>query len=313
MGRGGEGGRKSKSGSPELVHHAQTQICNGRWSVSNEVLGEGTTATVFRGSETASGAPVAVKRVALASLTALEHKQVAQEVGFLQQYRHPSIIRLLDLQRTDDYLYLVLEYAESDLFTYLTRTGPLQEEQARFIFLQIVNAVSYLHTNHLAHRDLKLENFVITAAGAVKIIDFGLSARILPQMKLGDMCGSMAYSPPEIVNHVPYEGTAADMWSLGIVLYTLLLGGFPFYAADPQQMKEQITHGKLRFPKWLNPSARELIVSMLHRHPEHRSSIFDVQEHPWLSPPSKPLDDDSVSAMDLSSDNPSPFFHMDGL
>ena len=249
-----------------------------------QVLCEGTSATVFKGYETASGLAVAIKRVSLTTLTEAERTQVEQEIQFLQQYRHPNIIRLLDMERVSDLIYLVLEYAESDLFTYLNRTGPLPEDRARFIFRQIVDAVAYLHGNRVAHRDLKLENFVISAGGDVKIIDFGLSARINPHSKLGDMCGSMAYSPPEIVMHVPYDGTSADIWSLGIVLYTLLLGGFPFFAQDPATMKTQITHGKLRFPKWLSAAARELIVSMLHRHPEHRACIYDVQESAWLAP-----------------------------
>lgn len=257
--------------------------------------------------------PVAVKRVALSSLTPAEHKQVLQEINFLQQYRHPHIIRLLDMERTDEYIYLVLESAESDLFTYLQRSGPLPETQARYLFRQIVDAVAYLHSNRVAHRDLKLENFVVTADGQLRVIDFGLSARVTPQSKLGDMCGSMAYSPPEIVNSQPYDGTAADVWSLGIVLYTLLLGGFPFYAPDPDRMKDQITHARLRFPKWLGESARELIVSMLQRNADHRICIFDVQEHPWLNPPSSPTlhhNDDEASAMDVSSDT-SQFFKME--
>lgn len=258
-------------------------ICGGKYSISEDVLGEGTSGVVFRGKEAATGTPVAVKRVHFSVLSPAEQKQVMQEINFLQQYRHPNIIRLIDKERTEEYIYLVLEIAESDLFSYLQRTGPLPEEQARFLFKQIVNAVSFLHSSRIAHRDLKLENFVINGAGCVKIIDFGLSARVVPHTKLGDVCGSMAYSPPEIVNNVPYDGTAADIWSLGIVLYTLLLGGFPFFAADPMQMKDQITHGKLRFPKWLNASAKELIVTMLHRHPEHRSCIFEVMEHPWLN------------------------------
>ena len=271
---------------------------------------------MFKGKETASNLPVAIKRVDLRTLGPAEHKQVQQEIQFLQQYRHPNIIRLLDLERTEDFIYLVLEFAESDLFTYLSRTGPLGEEQARFIFRQIVDALAYLHGNRVVHRDLKLENFVVTAGGTVKIIDFGLSARVTPQSKLGDVCGSMAYSPPEIVLQVPYDGTQADIWSLGIVLYALLLGGFPFYAQDPALMKEQITRGKLRFPKWLGASAKELVVSMLHRHPDHRAGIFDIQEHPWLNPPKAPPSPPTAeAAMDLSSDtanvSSSSLFHME--
>jgi len=281
-------------------------VCGGRWTMSTHVLGEGTSAIVYKGQDVATGMAAAIKRVNLQTLSAAEKKQVTQELQFLRQYRHPNLIRLLDMEKTDNLLYLVLEYAESDLFTYLNRTGPLPEPQGRYIFRQIVDAVAYMHGNRIAHRDLKLENFVVTADGRVKIIDFGLSARVTPQHKLGDMCGSMAYSPPEIVMHVPYDGTAADMWSLGIVLYTLLLGGFPFYAQDPALMKDQITHGKLRFPKWLSLSARQLIVAMLHRHPEHRACIYDVQDHPWLAPSPSPSPPPSIgddpSAMDLSAD-----------
>lgn len=92
------------------------------------MLGEGTSAVVLRGIETATGLPVAVKRVALSTLSPAELKQVSQEIAFLQQYRHPNIIRLLDLQRTDEQFLLVLEYAESDLFSYITRTGALKVE-----------------------------------------------------------------------------------------------------------------------------------------------------------------------------------------
>ena len=241
----------------------------------------------------------------LQTLGPAEHTQVTHELQFLQQYRHPHIIRLLDLERTEKYFYLVLEFAESDLFAYLSRTGALGEDQARFFFKQIVDAIAYLHGNRLAHRDLKLENFVVTSTGVVKVIDFGLSARITPHSKLADMCGSMAYSPPEIVMQVPYDGTAADIWSLGIVLYTLLLGGFPFYSQDPAMMKDQITKlGKLRFPKWLSQSAKELIVSMLHRHPEHRVGIFDVQEHRWLVGATTPNTSADSSVLDRSKESP---------
>jgi serine/threonine protein kinase len=266
---------------------------------------------VYKGKQLANDMPVAIKRVDLRVLGPTEQKQVGQEIDFLQHYRHPHIIRLLDLERTKDYIYLVLEYLESDLFTYLSRTGPLPEDQARFIFRQIVDAIAFLHGNRWAHRDLKLENFVISTTGTVKIIDFGLSARVTPHTKLGDVCGSMAYSPPEIVMHVPYDGAMADMWSLGIVLYTLLLGGFPFFAQDPALMKDQITHGKLRFPKWLSSSAKELIVSMLHRHPEHRSCIYDVQEHPWLIPPTSEADTSASLDISDTSANSSALFQMD--
>jgi serine/threonine protein kinase len=276
------------------------------------LLGEGTTATVFKGKDMTTGEAVAVKRVDLQVLGPAEHKQVALEIQFLQQYRHPNIIRLLDLERTEKYFYLVLEFAESDLFAYLSRTGALGEDQARFFFKQIVDAVAYLHGNRIAHRDLKLENFVVTSGGVIKVIDFGLSARVTPYSKLADMCGSMAYSPPEIVMQVPYDGTAADIWSLGIVLYTLLLGGFPFYSNDPAQMKDQIAKvGKLRFPKWLGQPAKELIMSMLHRHPDHRVGIFDVQEHRWLV--GAPADATADSSMEASKscDSPNVFFQMD--
>lgn len=256
---------------------------NSSLSLLQEVLGQGSSAVVFRGVDFATGLPVAVKRVSLATLGPAELLQVRQEIDFLQQYRHPNLIRLLDLEKTPDHYHLVLEYLDSDLFSYIQRTGALKEDQARVIFRQIVSAVAYLHSNRVAHRDLKLENFVISATGVVKIIDFGLSARVTPQVKLGDVCGSMAYSPPEIISHVPYDGTAADMWSLGIVLYALLLGGFPFYAEDPHLMRDQIMTGKLRFPKWLGQPARDLIVSLLHRHPERRADIFDVMENSWLT------------------------------
>ena len=274
--------------SPRGTNNTKT-LCNtssvsisNRWAISKEILGEGSSATVYRGFDSNSGQMVAIKQVNKSLLLPSEMNQVQQEIVFLQTYRHPNIIKLFDVVENNNYIYIILEYAECDLYSYVSKVGKLAEDQCRVIFSQICKAISFLHSNRIAHRDLKLENFVVNSQGIIKIIDFGLSSRVTAHTMLKDSCGSMAYSPPEIVSQRPYLGTAADIWSLGVVLYTILLGGFPFYANDVSAMKDKIVKGKLRFPKSLSDKAKSLIVSMLSRDPMCRPEIYDVMDHLWM-------------------------------
>ena len=119
---------------------------------------------------------------------------------------------------------------------------------------------------------------------------------------LYDQCGSMAYSPPEIIIQKPYFGLYVDIWSLGIVLYALVLGGFPFYDINIINMKNKIINGKLKFPKSLNNNIRDLILIMLCRVPEKRAQIYDVLDHIWLLDDDSDDDDDNNN-IDIIDDN----------
>jgi len=104
----------------------------------------------------------------------------------------------------------------------------LTEQEARTIFTQICSGISYCHSKHIVHRDIKLENILLDDYNNIKIIDFGFSICIDPEKKLNVFCGTPSYMAPEIVAKLYYKGAAADVWALGILLYAMLCGRFPF-------------------------------------------------------------------------------------
>ncbi len=126
---------------------------------------------------------------------------------------------------------MVMEYgAKNSLHTYLRSLGNrrLTEEEIKTIFMQICEGLNYCHQKNIVHRDIKLENILLDEKNNVKIIDFGFSVIIEPDKKLNIFCGTPSYMAPEIAGKVLYKGAPTDIWSLGIILYILLCGTFPF-------------------------------------------------------------------------------------
>ena len=159
--------------------------------------------------------------------------QVQHEIEILRQCRHPHILRLYQVVETPESTALVTMYMQGgELFDYLSQqTSPKwPKNEARFLCQQIASAVQYLHSHQIAHRDLKLENLLLDATQTfLTIIDFGLSKPIQDKNALlTTMCGSPYYAAAEILAGTPYHGLPVDVWSCGVLFYTLLCGTHPF-------------------------------------------------------------------------------------
>ncbi|KAL1764071.1 sperm motility kinase W, partial [Sigmodon hispidus] len=151
------------------------------------------------------------------------------EVNIFQSLEHRNIVQFFHMIDTLTTTYVIMEYVPGeDLKSCLRALGCLQEEEARLIFCQVVSAIHYLHQRRIAHRDIKLENILFDAAGNAKLCDFGMAIQIREGEMLEEICGSLFYCAPEILTREPYDGLAGDMWSLGIVLYVLVTGHFPY-------------------------------------------------------------------------------------
>ncbi|GFN90903.1 nuak family snf1-like kinase 1 [Plakobranchus ocellatus] len=148
-----------------------------------------------------------------------------------------------------DKIVLVMDYAQGgELYDYLNNMGRLSEWEARRIFRQIVSAIHCCHQNGIVHRDLKLENIILDDVGNVKIADFGMANYYSHTSKLETFCGSPLYASPEIVNGRSYYGPEVDVWSLGVILYTLVYGSMPFESNSLVSLKQQISEGDYRQP-----------------------------------------------------------------
>ena len=118
-----------------------------------------------------------------------------------------------------------------DLLTFVRRRRKLNEDQAKFIFRQIINGLKYVHSKGVLHRDIKLDNILLTSEGDVKICDFGVSKIVQNKnLVMEDQCGTPAYIAPEVFSGKGYKGFQSDIWSAGVVLYAMLLGTVPFKA-----------------------------------------------------------------------------------
>ncbi|GAB0088195.1 hypothetical protein DMENIID0001_025830 [Sergentomyia squamirostris] len=143
---------------------------------------------------------------------------------------HPNIIETLKIINQGSRIFIFMRYAvNGDLLEFIKENGCLEEDHAQRWFVQMLKAVSYLHSIDVAHRDLKCENILISSNMNVKITDFGFARYITPSHSLSQtFCGSTAYAAPEIIRNIPYDPTISDAWSLGVILFIMLNGIMPF-------------------------------------------------------------------------------------
>jgi len=174
-----------------------------------------------------------------------------------------------------------------ELDLYCTRfASGIPERIAKLIFQRVPKAVEILHDSRYCHLDLKLENIMYDRnTNKIKILDFGFARRT--KTKRNEIkyhrtfCGSMHYLPPEIINNLPFDGTKADVWSLGIVLYGMLVDQFPF-DGEEKELFRLITQNNPYFPPFLSTGATSLLKSMLKTNPEERPDISSLLTHPFF-------------------------------
>jgi serine/threonine-protein kinase HSL1 (negative regulator of Swe1 kinase) len=180
--------------------------------------------------------------------------------------------------------YLVTELVgQGDLFDFINKYGPLNEEGAMFLFRQMMSGIDYLHSFNICHRDLKPENILLTDDCVIKIADFGMAA--LHQEtdgRLKTACGSPHYAAPELLKHRAYRGSAADIWSMGVILYAMMAGRLPFDDPDMDRMLEKARKSDFVMPTNFSPDLQHLIRSILVTNPDKRITMAQMWQHPLV-------------------------------
>uniref|UniRef100_A0A0E0LDB9 non-specific serine/threonine protein kinase n=1 Tax=Oryza punctata TaxID=4537 RepID=A0A0E0LDB9_ORYPU len=238
----------------------------GRYEVGR-TIGQGTFAKVKFAVDADTGAAVAMK--VLDKDTILNHRmlhQIKREISIMKIVRHPNIVRLNEVLAGKTKIYIILELITGgELFDKIARQGKLRENEARKYFQQLIDAIDYCHSKGVYHRDLKPENLLLDSHGNLKVSDFGLST--LAQ---------------KVLSNNGYDGSAADVWSCGVILYVLMAGYLPFEENDLPTLYDKITAGQFSCPYWFSPGATSLIHRILDPNPKTRITIEQIREDTWF-------------------------------
>uniref|UniRef100_A0A8C4TAV7 non-specific serine/threonine protein kinase n=1 Tax=Erpetoichthys calabaricus TaxID=27687 RepID=A0A8C4TAV7_ERPCA len=214
----------------------------------------------------------------------LTGREVAIKIIDKTQLNPTSLQKLFEVIETDKTLYLVMEYASGgEVFDYLVAHGRMKEKEARSKFRQIVSAVQYCHQKYIVHRDLKAENLLLDADMNIKIADFGFSNEFTLGNKLDTFCGSPPYAAPELFQGKKYDGPEVDVWSLGVILYTLVSGSLPFDGQNLKELRERVLRGKYRIPFYMSTDCENLLKRFLVLNPAKRGTLEQIMKDRWIN------------------------------
>nr|XP_029543847.1 MAP/microtubule affinity-regulating kinase 3 isoform X4 [Oncorhynchus nerka] len=264
------GVRTRNSGADEQPHVGNYRLL--------KTIGKGNFAKVKLARHILTGREVAIKIIDKTQLNSNSLQKLFREVRIMKLLNHPNIVKLFEVIETERTLYLVMEYASGgEVFDYLVAHGRMKEKEARAKFRQIVSAVQYCHQKHIVHRDLKAENLLLDADMNIKIADFGFSNEFTMGNKLDTFCGSPPYAAPELFQGKKYDGPEVDVWSLGVILYTLVSGSLPFDGQNLKELRERVLRGKYRIPFYMSTDCENLLKRFLVLNPAKRGT-FEVRD-----------------------------------
>ncbi|KPP71195.1 serine/threonine-protein kinase MARK2-like [Scleropages formosus] len=250
-----------------------------------KTIGKGNFAKVKLARHVLTGKEVAVKIIDKTQLNSSSLQKLFREVRIMKLLNHPNIVKLFEVIETEKTLYLVMEYASGgEVFDYLVAHGRMKEKEARAKFRQIVSAVQYCHQKCIVHRDLKAENLLLDADMNIKIADFGFSNEFTLGNKLDTFCGSPPYAAPELFQGKKYDGPEVDVWSLGVILYTLVSGSLPFDGQNLKELRERVLRGKYRIPFYMSTDCENLLKKFLILNPTKRGSLEQqIMKDRWMN------------------------------
>jgi len=249
-----------------------------------KTIGKGNFAKVKLAKHIPTGKEVAIKIIDKTQLNPGSLQKLFREVRIMKTLDHPNIVKLYQVIETEKTLYLVMEYASGgEVFDYLVLHGRMKEKEARAKFRQIVSAVQYCHQKKIIHRDLKAENLLLDSEMNIKIADFGFSNEFVPGNKLDTFCGSPPYAAPELFQGKKYDGPEVDVWSLGVILYTLVSGSLPFDGSTLRELRERVLRGKYRIPFYMSTDCENLLKKFLVLNPTRRASLEVIMKDKWMN------------------------------
>ena len=206
------------------------------------------------------------------------------EVVIMRDYHHPNIINMLDAFLVHDELWVVMEYLEGGSLTDIVTSLHLSEEQMATVCRQVLEALAYLHSQGVIHRDIKSDSILLSADGRIKLSDFGFCAQVSPEVpRRKSLVGTPYWMAPEVISRIPY-GTEVDIWSLGIMLVEMVEGEPPYFDEPPltaMRMIRDIAGPDLQY-KAKSAQLRSFLQLLLTRDSVRRPTALELLQHPFI-------------------------------
>ena len=217
-------------------------------------------------------------------------KCVYREVEIMQRVEHKNIVLLNEVIQTSKQILIIMEYIKgislreyyNKEIKYQKNISPNKLILLKKMFKQIFSAMNYLHKNHIVHRDIKLENILLTKDEEIKIIDFGFGMYNPEERLQNFFCGTPNYMAPEISMKQSYVGQYADMWSLGILFYKMLCADFPFKGENEKALFKQVRKCEYKIPDYVDDDAIKIIKSLINLDPKKRTSCEGILKSIWF-------------------------------
>lgn len=247
--------------------------------VLGKELGKGAYAAVKVGIHKDTKQKAAVKMYDRMKQNQLKINIIIQEVRNLSRLDHPNIVKVLGYYEGTKYICIIMEYGGIlSLLDIVNKSQHMRmaEDKAKPIVRQVIEALAYCHKKNIYHRDIKLDNILVDETGSIKMIDFGFSEKVTEGQKSTSYCGAPAFFAPEILNKQPFFPEFSDVWAIGVLIYRMIAGFFPFQDEDLHELGRKIASIQIFYPVYFSDSLTSLLKSIFKNPPTSRQTLAQV-------------------------------------